>query len=131
VTFADWLRGAVPAVPTTDDLQYHLHTLFPPVRPQGYLEIRYLDAQPGVEWVAPAAVIAALFSDEQIVDRAREIVAPAAELWQDRRRLRAERTGAGGHRAAAAESGPGEPGSAGARTTRADAGGRRDRAAPA
>ena len=33
--------------PTTDDLDYHVSTLFPPVRPRGYLEVRYLDAQPG------------------------------------------------------------------------------------
>ena len=41
--------------PTVDDLDYHLTTLFPPVRPRGYLEVRYLDTQPGGEWIAPAA----------------------------------------------------------------------------
>ncbi|EWM09951.1 hypothetical protein KUTG_00255 [Kutzneria sp. 744] len=34
-------------IPETADPGYHLSTLFPPVRPRGgYLEIRYLDAQP-------------------------------------------------------------------------------------
>ena len=49
LTFAAWIDGARPATagPTTDDLDYHLSTLFPPVRPRGYLEVRYLDAQPG------------------------------------------------------------------------------------
>ncbi|EEP69991.1 glutamate-cysteine ligase GCS2 [Micromonospora sp. ATCC 39149] len=47
VTFGDWIAGALPRPPTTDDLEYHLSTLFPVVRPRGYLEIRYLDTQPG------------------------------------------------------------------------------------
>jgi glutamate--cysteine ligase len=46
MTFADWIDGALPEPPTTADLDYHLSTLFPPVRPRGYLEVRYLDAQP-------------------------------------------------------------------------------------
>ena len=54
VTFADWLDGALPRPPTTDDLDYHVSTLFPPVRPRGYLEVRYLDAQPGRDWIAAA-----------------------------------------------------------------------------
>ncbi|MBM7784081.1 glutamate-cysteine ligase family protein [Tenggerimyces flavus] len=34
-------------IPETEDACYHLTTLFPPVRPRGgYLELRYLDAQP-------------------------------------------------------------------------------------
>jgi glutamate--cysteine ligase len=35
------------SIPESADPHYHLSTLFPPVRPRGgYLEIRYLDAQP-------------------------------------------------------------------------------------
>jgi glutamate--cysteine ligase len=35
------------AIPDAADPTYHLSTLFPPVRPRGgYLEVRYLDAQP-------------------------------------------------------------------------------------
>ena len=49
-------------VPTTDDLDYHLSTMFPPVRPRGYLEIRYLDAQPGDAWVHPFVLLCALLS---------------------------------------------------------------------
>lgn len=33
-------------LPTLDDLAYHVTTLFPPVRPRGFLEVSYLDAQP-------------------------------------------------------------------------------------
>jgi len=89
VTFGDWVCGLTdnwmrelpPHPPTTDDLDYHLHTLFPPVRPRGYLEVRYLDAQPGNGWAAPVAVLAALFAAEQTVDAALELAAPAADRW--------------------------------------------------
>lgn len=81
VSFADWINGALGSRPTTDDLDYHLSTLFPPVRPRGYLEVRYLDAQSGQDWIAPVALLAALFADEDSVDAVAEAVAPAAGRW--------------------------------------------------
>ncbi|MDI6103534.1 ergothioneine biosynthesis glutamate--cysteine ligase EgtA [Actinoplanes sp. NEAU-A12] len=93
VTMADWIdAGGVPGdpearPPTLTDLDYHLNTLFPPVRPRGYLEIRYLDAQPGDEWIAPAAMLTALLSSDAITDRARELAAPAAGRWHAAARL--------------------------------------------
>ncbi|SNS40977.1 ergothioneine biosynthesis glutamate--cysteine ligase EgtA [Actinoplanes regularis] len=83
VTFADWITSGVfvERPPTVADLDYHLNTLFPPVRPRGYLEVRYLDTQPGEEWIVPVAVIAALMADDSITARAREIAAPAADRW--------------------------------------------------
>lgn len=63
LTFRHWLRGAGERPPTAGDLAYHLSTLFPPVRPQGYLELRVIDAQPGEGWVVPAAVVSALLDD--------------------------------------------------------------------
>ncbi|MEU5908630.1 ergothioneine biosynthesis glutamate--cysteine ligase EgtA [Micromonospora sp. NPDC047527] len=81
VTFADWLDGALPDPPTTDDLDYHVSTLFPPVRPRGYLELRYLDAQPGRDWRLPLAVLSALFADPGTVRAAYTIGAPAAHRW--------------------------------------------------
>jgi glutamate--cysteine ligase len=78
-TFAEWVhRGAagdVPA-PTLDDLDYHLGTLFPPVRPRGYLEVRYLDAQPGRWWPVPVAVLVALVEDLEAGRRALDAVRP-------------------------------------------------------
>ena len=49
---SEWLRQGRRRIPdrpppTTDDLAYHLTTLFPQVRPRGHLEVRYVDAQPG------------------------------------------------------------------------------------
>ncbi|MET8233802.1 ergothioneine biosynthesis glutamate--cysteine ligase EgtA [Micromonospora sp. NPDC005298] len=81
VTFADWLDGALPHPPTTDDLDYHVSTLFPPVRPRGYLELRYLDAQPGGDWQLPLAVLTALFADADTVGAAYSIAAPVADRW--------------------------------------------------
>jgi glutamate--cysteine ligase len=69
-------EGATPGsglrlrAPTTEDLAYHLSTLFPPVRPRGHFELRMIDAQPGDGWVVPLAVTSALLSDSQAGDAA-------------------------------------------------------------
>lgn len=81
VTFANWLDGALPQPPTTDDLDYHVSTLFPPVRPRGYLELRYLDAQPDRDWRLPLAVLTALFSDPGTVRETYTIAVPVADRW--------------------------------------------------
>ncbi|ASW55146.1 glutamate-cysteine ligase family protein [Plantactinospora sp. KBS50] len=83
VTLADWIGGALPRPPTLRDLDYHLSTLFPPVRPRGYLEVRYLDAQPPGEWIAPVGMLAALFADARTVDAVRAACAPAADRWAE------------------------------------------------
>ena len=57
--------------PTLDDLDYHLTTLFPPVRPRVHLEFRLLDALPGDLWRVPTAFVAALFHDARAADDAR------------------------------------------------------------
>ncbi|WP_431924261.1 ergothioneine biosynthesis glutamate--cysteine ligase EgtA [Micromonospora wenchangensis] len=82
VTFADWIAGALPDPPTTDDLDYHVSTLFPPVRPRGYLEVRYLDAQPGRDWTLPLAVLTALLGDDGTVRATRTIATPVADRWR-------------------------------------------------
>jgi glutamate--cysteine ligase len=87
VTFADWVKGALPYPPTTYDLDYHLGTLFPPVRPRGYLELRFLDSQPGGAWFAPVALVAALFADHATLDAARAAVEPVADRWLDAARF--------------------------------------------
>jgi glutamate--cysteine ligase len=81
ITFADWLSGALSGRPSTADLDYHLTTLFPPVRPQGHLEVRYLDTQPMGQWLVPVAVIAALLADPSITAAAREACAPTVGRW--------------------------------------------------
>ena len=81
VTFADWIGGALTPAPTVDDLRYHVSTLFPPVRPQGHLEVRYVDAQAGRRWALPVAVLAALLADPAGTDRARELCEPTQGRW--------------------------------------------------
>jgi glutamate--cysteine ligase len=81
VTFTDWMSGKLPGEPTTEDLDYHLTTLFPPVRPHGHLEVRYLDTQPAGQWLVPVAVVAALLADPEVTAAAREAAAPAVGRW--------------------------------------------------
>jgi glutamate--cysteine ligase len=111
--FADWVTGASPLGgrrPTADDLDYHLTTLFPPVRPRGYLEIRYLDAAPEPWWPALAAVTATLLDDPVAADRAAAATAPVAGRWDAAARLgladAALRTAAVACLAAALDAGP-------------------------
>ncbi|WP_347176914.1 ergothioneine biosynthesis glutamate--cysteine ligase EgtA [Parafrankia sp. EAN1pec] len=70
-TFGDWMAGAGPVArpPTAQDLGWHATTLFPPVRPRGWLELRYLDAQPSDLWPVAVAVPAVLL-DEPAAARA-------------------------------------------------------------
>jgi glutamate--cysteine ligase len=82
LTFGAWADGALPDDrPTYDDLEYHLSTLFPPVRPRGYLEVRYLDAQPGDGWIAPALLLTVLMSDPTLMDHALAAAEPAVGRW--------------------------------------------------
>jgi glutamate--cysteine ligase len=86
LTFGDWVagRGAAGLLgpPTMADLDYHLTTMFTPVRPHGYLEVRYLDAQPGPRWLHPVALLAALLDRPSTVDKVLEICAPVADRWE-------------------------------------------------
>ncbi|MGI5509680.1 ergothioneine biosynthesis glutamate--cysteine ligase EgtA [Streptomyces sp. CA-106131] len=78
MSFRDWTRSADP--PGRGDLDYHLTTLFPPIRPRGHLEFRMIDAQPGDDgWIVPLAVTTALFDDPQAAETAYRTVKPLAE----------------------------------------------------
>jgi glutamate--cysteine ligase len=82
--------AAAPRLPIPDAEQpaYHLSTLFPPVRPRGgYLEVRYLDAQP--LWRIPEAVgtVASLLYDDRARHDALDLLLPRA---QDQHRAWAE-----------------------------------------
>ncbi|MGH3367784.1 MAG: glutamate-cysteine ligase family protein [Nocardioidaceae bacterium] len=81
VTFADWIDGALPNRPTTDDLDYHLTTMFTPVRPRGHLEVRYLDAQAGDGWITPVVLLGALMAHEHLIDEVLAATAPVTGLW--------------------------------------------------
>lgn len=81
LTFRAWLRGGGPRRPTYDDLEYHLSTLFPPVRPRGFLELRMVDAQPGHRWRVVTAVVTALLDDPVALDIALAATAPVRGRW--------------------------------------------------
>ncbi|MFI2780549.1 ergothioneine biosynthesis glutamate--cysteine ligase EgtA [Streptomyces sp. ALB3] len=80
LTFRDWIRGSGPRPPVRSDLDYHLTTLFPPVRPRGHLELRMIDAQTGTDgWLVPLAVTTALFDDPEAAETVYRTVKPLAE----------------------------------------------------
>jgi glutamate--cysteine ligase len=82
-SFADWVSGGGPGGrhPTAADLDYHLTTLFPPVRLRGFLEIRYLDAAPATWWPALAATTATLLDVPAAADAAAAATEPVAGAW--------------------------------------------------
>ncbi len=84
LTFGEWVeQGIAGRRPTDEDLSYHCTTLFPPVRPRGWLELRWLDGLPaGVADAAVAAVVGVL-TDDEATDRALRASAPLAECWTE------------------------------------------------
>ena len=54
-TFGSWLKQPNP--PTSAELELHLTTLFPPLRPRGFLELRMIDALPRTGRLAAIAVV--------------------------------------------------------------------------
>ena len=96
VPFADWADGRVmlgDRRPTVNDLDYHLTTLFPPVRPRRFLEIRYLDSVPDAVWPAVVFTLTTLLDDAAAADVAAEATEPVATAWD-----RAAQTGLGDRR---------------------------------
>ena len=78
--FADWADGRTmlgDRCPSVADLEYHLTTLFPSVRPRRWLEIRYLDSVPAPIWPAVAFTLVALLDDRAAGDA----VEPVATAW--------------------------------------------------
>ncbi|MBW3554666.1 MAG: ergothioneine biosynthesis glutamate--cysteine ligase EgtA [Gemmatimonadetes bacterium] len=83
--FGDWVvRGEV----TLEDWRKHLTTLFPEIRPRGFLEVRCIDALPP-EWCSvPVSLVAGLVADSRSLEEAAEVVgAPDSMLLQDAARL--------------------------------------------
>ncbi len=88
--FADWADGREllgGRRPTRYDLEYHLTTLFPPVRPRQWLEIRYLDSVPNAIWPAVVFTLVTLLDDPAAADMAAEAVEPVATAWDTAARV--------------------------------------------
>jgi glutamate--cysteine ligase len=78
LTAREWIAGGHElGWPTAEDLSYHLTTLFPPVRPRGWLELRMIDALPDPWWQVPVAAAAALVDDDEAVRACQ----PVADCW--------------------------------------------------
>ena len=78
-TFRDWLGQPTP--PTIDDLDRHITTLFPPVRPRGYLEFRMLDALGALGRAAAIATVWTLMTDHEVGDAALEAALELGDPW--------------------------------------------------
>ena len=83
IAFGDWIdKGCALGFPDADDLAYHLTTLFPPVRPRGWLEVRYLDALPSPWWEAATTTLVTLLADA-VIDDAYAASESVAGRWRD------------------------------------------------
>ena len=83
LSFRRWLtQGHELGYPTAEDLDYHLTTLFPPVRPKGWLELRFLDALPPPWWPVATAVAAGLVRDPEAGAQAERAAEPFAGQWR-------------------------------------------------
>ena len=82
LTFHQWIEsGHELGYPTLHDFQTHLTTLFPPVRPKGWLEMRMIDALSDPWWRVPILVVKALLHDETALAAAFEAASSADGLW--------------------------------------------------
>lgn len=92
-TFRRWLaEGHDAGYPDADDLDVHLTTLFPPVRPRGWLELRMIDALPARARRVAVASAFTLLTTPALRDAVARACLPVAGRW-----------------AAAAEHGLGDP----------------------
>lgn len=82
LTFRQWLADGGRHGPTPDDLDFHLSTLFPPVRPRGWFELRMIDAVPAAYWPVPLAVVTALLDDLAAARTAAAATEPVAGAWR-------------------------------------------------
>jgi glutamate--cysteine ligase len=90
VPFADWADGRTllgDRHPTTRDLEYHLTTLFPPVRPRQWLEVRYLDSVPDELWPALVFTLVTLLDDPDAAGAAASAVEPVGAAWDTAARV--------------------------------------------
>ena len=76
-TFRDWLDAGIKGMrPTVKDFRDHLYTLFPEVRPRGYLELRSIDCQPLIWQPAPVAFYLGIVYHQPHLDRVLDALLP-------------------------------------------------------
>ena len=83
LSFTEWIVGGHElGWPTQEDLAYHLTTLFPPIRPRGWLELRMFDALP-LEWSVVPAIVAVALLEDRASERIAHDLEPIEERWED------------------------------------------------
>lgn len=88
LTFGRWLEhGHELGWPTLEDWAYHLTTLFPPVRPRGWFELRMIDALPTPFWQVAVATVCTLLDDPDLDRRVTRAVEGTTDLWIDAAQL--------------------------------------------
>jgi len=81
--FKEWWAGLHGTQPSQADWRMHLTTLFPDVRPRGWIELRAIDT-PGPEWWAvPPTLIAALLYDDRALTEVLDVLRPLADRIRD------------------------------------------------
>jgi glutamate--cysteine ligase len=84
LSFGEWMaNGHELGYPTVSDFEYHLTTLFPPVRPRGWLELRYIDALPDPWWQVPVVLASCLVDDDDASVVAYEAASRSEASWLD------------------------------------------------
>lgn len=82
MSFGQWIAdGHELGFPERSDLEAHLTTLFPPIRPRGWLELRMIDALPDPWWRVPVALTSAIVYDPKAARSVQQAVEPTADLW--------------------------------------------------
>ena len=80
-TFGELLRSGWA---THQDLETHFSTLFPDVRPRGYLEVRAMDAVPEAWSAAPLALVAGITYHQRALRDAAELLGEGDEVLLER-----------------------------------------------
>ena len=69
-TFSQWLRSGYNGYyPNMEDWELHLTTLFPEVRPKGFMECRFIDGQAKAWWPVPAIFLSAVLYDHNALEK--------------------------------------------------------------
>lgn len=81
--FGEWLEDEGGEGPTREDWAIHLTTLFPHVRPRGWMELRFIDTPREEWWDVPLVIVSALIYDPAARRQAVELLAPLAERLEE------------------------------------------------
>jgi len=75
--FEEWL-GSADGPPSAEEWRVHLTTLFPDVRPRGWLEMRCVDVPREAWWGVPLTLLPALLYDDEALHSMESVLRPLA-----------------------------------------------------